>query len=99
MAKTKTKGRSPLHGEQAVIEGTGPEKNERVHDHAIRYAKERDKRIAANVKEKDAHASLLAVMKEEQLERYVYGDLSVFVDKSEKCKVSTEGKPADADEE
>lgn len=86
MAKTKERVRS----EQQYIEGTAPEKNERVHRAARRYIKERDIRILANAAEKEAHDHLLAVMTELGLDSYEYGDIKVFVDAKKKCKVTTE---------
>lgn len=88
------KVRSLANGEQTLIPEMAPKRIDRIHRAAKRYAVERDARIAANVKEKDAHAFLLNAMKEEGLSSYEYGDLSVFVDSTEKVKVktATEGK-------
>lgn len=88
------KGRSLANGEQTLIPEMAPKRIDRIHRAAKRYAVERDARIAANTKEKDAHAFLLNAMKEEGLNSYEYGDLQVFVDSTEKVKVkaATEGK-------
>ena len=73
--------------EQQHLPGQEPVKNDRVHRAAKRYAKLRDERMAANEEEKAAHNTLLGIMKEEGLEVYEYGDLTVAIDAQEKCKV------------
>jgi hypothetical protein len=77
--------------EQEYLPGTEPLKNNRVHPAAKRYAKERDDRIAANKAEKEAHDNLLAIMLEEGLETYEYGDISVSIDAKRKCVVRVGG--------
>ena len=92
---TKTRKRS-RNSEQEYLPGTAPEKNDRVHRAARRYVKLRDARMAANEEEKAAHTSLLETMIEERLESYEYGDLSVHIDSTRKCKVKLEAKsPSD----
>lgn len=88
MAKAKKMSRAS--DGQTFLPGTEPEKNAKVHNAALRYIRERDKRIAANQEESDAHNTLLNLMIEQGLESYVYGDLKVFVDSKKKCKVSRE---------
>lgn len=82
MAKVKRK-----RSEQQFMPGTEPVKNPRVHKAAVRYVEERDARIAANKEEKAAHDTLLAIMREEGLESYEYGNLKIWVDGSYKVKV------------
>lgn len=86
MAKSKP------NAEQGYIEGMEPEKNNRVHAAALRYAKLRDVRMAANKEEKEAHDTLLGTMMEEGLENYEYKNVSVAIDVGRKCKVSTDPK-------
>lgn len=95
----KKNGRSLANGEQTIIPEMTPKRIDRIHRAAKRYAVERDARIAANTKEKDAHAFLLNAMKEEGLASYEYGDLQVFVDTAEKVKVKTAGEAAAKGEE
>lgn len=83
----KSKGRSLANGEQQLIPEIAPTKIPRIHTAAKRYAQRRDERQAANREEKAAHEFLLEAMIAEGLDSYVYGDCSVFVDKSTKCKV------------
>ena len=88
--------RSRTGAEQEYLPGTAPEKNDRVHRAARRYAKLRDARMDANEQEKSAHTTLLETMIEEQLESYEYGDVSVHIDSTRKCKVAIQAKsPSD----
>lgn len=91
--------RTETEPEQQFIPGTEPKKNPRVHTAAKRYAARRDERMAKNEEEKDAHTSLLAVMKEEGLESYEYGDIEVHIDASEKCKVKIGSRNGDGKHE
>lgn len=96
MAKARIKRK---RSEQTHFEGTGPVKNERVHRAAKRYVEERDARIAANKEEKAAHDSLLAIMREEGLESYEYGNLSLHIDGTFKVKAKlSKADGEDADE-
>lgn len=100
-AKTKTKNGADRSDTQ-YMPGVGPEKNQRVHDAAKRYMRLRDKRIAANVEEKEAHDTLLGVMTEEKLEYYKYQDIEVAIDAKKKCKVAKpdpEGGSGDSDDD
>ena len=88
--------RSRTAAEQEYLPGTAPEKNDRVHRAARRYAKLRDARMDANEQEKSAHTTLLETMIEEHLESYEYGDVSVHIDSTRKCKVAIQAKsPSD----
>jgi hypothetical protein len=81
MAKTRTADDQPsLNGMEDV-------KNPRVHRAALRYVRERDKRMTMTQEEKAAHNSLLDIMKQEGLTSYKYGDLEVNIDSTEKVKV------------
>lgn len=94
MAKTR------VHPDQQEIPGAEQqaERIPAVHNAARRYMRERDARIAANAKEKDAHEHLLAKMTEHNLTQYVYGGIEVYVDSSRKCKVSGPEKDGDSEE-
>ena len=88
MAKARTSG------EQEFIPGTEPEKNERIHKAAKRYAKLQDARRAAGEEEKDSHDTLLATMLDEKVEHYTYGDVCAVIDNKRKCKVSNPSEPS-----
>lgn len=95
---TKTKAKKPRRQRKTgpvdeFLPGMAPEKNQKVHPLALRYAARRDERIEANVAEKDAHDTLLLAMIEEGLSVYKYGNLRVFVDDHKKCKVLTDAAP------
>lgn len=92
MAKART------NGEQEFIPGTEPEKNDRIHKAAKRYAKLRDARQAAGKEEKDSHDTLLATMTEENVSHYTYGDIDVAIDNRRKCKVTNPSEPTPDDE-
>lgn len=80
--------------EEEYLPGMEPKKNPKIHPKAMRYAKLRDERIAANEAEKEAHDTLLFVMLEEGVTHYKYGTLEVSIDEKKKCKVNTDaGKP------
>lgn len=101
MAKTKTprKARSPAKGEQTLIPELAPQRIDKIHRAAKRYAEARDARVVMNKDEKESHEHLLGVMRELGLKSYEYGDLKVFVDEAVKCKVKIGGKEeADGDE-
>ena len=77
-----------------------PKINKAVHAAAMRYARRRDERIAANKEEKDAHNSLLNTMKEEGLTSYSYQDVEIHIDSQEKCKVKIQSMaPVEGDAE
>lgn len=98
MAKKKSAGGAD-RPDTAYIPGTEPEKNERVHAAAKRYMKLRDKRMAANVEEKESHDTLLGIMTEEGLEYYKYQDIEVAIDAKKKCKVAKPDPEANGDGE
>lgn len=77
--------------ETLPIPGMEPVRNEKVHRSAKRYAKLRDARMAANEGEKAAHNNLLTLMIAEGLTSYRYGDVEIFVDSTQKCKVKVGG--------
>lgn len=84
-------------GEQEFIPGLAPKKVPKVHAAALRYADERDKRMAANKEEKEAQQFLLDKMQEAGLEIYEYGDVKVYLDSTRKAKVKV-GNRADGEE-
>lgn len=87
--------------DQPQIPGTETPKNQKVHNAAVRYAKRRDERMAANEEEKAAHEALLTIMHTEGLTSYTYRGLEVHLDTSEKAKVKLAGEgtpPAEAEE-
>lgn len=90
----KAKGRSLANGEQTVIDELAPRKIPAIHSAAKRYAERRDERMAANKEEKEAHETLLEKMRENGLDNYEYGDLTVHVDKTTKCKVKVGTEPS-----
>lgn len=68
--------------DQGYIPSIAPEKNDKVHAAAKRYAKLRDARIAAGKEEKASHDTLLGTMVEQG------------IDATKKCKVSIGGEAA-----
>lgn len=80
--------------DQSYIPGTAPEKNDKVHAAAKRYAKLRDARIAANKEEKDSHDTLLGTMVEQGIDVYDFKDVHVAIDATKKCKVQIGGESA-----
>lgn len=94
----KKKGRSLANGEQTIIPDLAPKRIDKIHKAAKRYAVARDKRMACNADEKEAHSFLLDTMTELGLDHYEYGDVSVFVDRQTKCKVKI-GTPGENGDE
>ncbi len=97
MAKKKVSAAAATEEGQLHIPGMEPVKNARVHPKAVRYAKVRDARIAANAEEAAAHDSLRETMLAEGLEHYEYKGLRVDIDRKSKCKVSTESAKGDGE--
>jgi Na+/phosphate symporter len=97
--KPARKARSPAKGEQTLIPELAPQRVDKIHRAAKRYAEARDSRVALNKDEKEAHEHLLGVMRELGLKSYEYGDLKVFVDEQTKCKVKIGGTEAADDED
>ena len=62
-------------------------KNERVHKAALVYEDVRNARCLQSIEEKDAHADLLGIMKQEGVTSYAFGDLLVTISGKEKVKV------------
>lgn len=94
MAKTRTQDDQPSLPQMQDV------KNEKVHRAALRYARARDERMEYTEVEKAAHNALLGVMKEAGLTCYRYGDLTVDIDATEKCKVKrTSGEGTARNEE
>lgn len=78
--------------DQPEIPGTETPKNQKVHNAAVRYAKRRDERMAANEEEKAAQDTLVRIMHEEGLTSYCYKGLEVHVDTTKKAKVKLAGE-------
>lgn len=79
-----------VRGDQPSLPDADDVKNPKVHRAALRYIRERDERMEKTEQEKEAHNALLDVMIQEGLESYKYGDLSVSIDLTRKCKVKRE---------
>lgn len=92
MAKAKTKpGEEP---EQGFLPDMAPVRNDRIHRAARRYRSLMLARKAALAEEVEAQDNLLRIMKEEGVEHYEYGNLSVHLDSKEKVTVKeTSHKP------
>lgn len=81
-----------------LSEDLAPKKIPRIHNAARKYAELRDARMAAGKLETEQHTKLLDAMREEQVTKYVYGDMTVEVNSKEKCKVSFASENGDGEE-
>ena len=84
--------------DQPSLPGAEDAKNTRIHNAALRYRKEMLARKMAGEKEKDAHTNLVRIMHEEGMDTYRNGNIAVYLDKTEKAKV-TETTKGGGDEE
>lgn len=90
----KRKGRSIANGEQTLIPELAPKKIPAIHTAAKRYASVRDERAALSKDEKAARDHLQAVMNENGLSNYEYGDLQVCIDTT--CKAVVKSKSSES---
>lgn len=83
---------------QEHLDGMEPmPKNNKVHNLAVKYADARDEHAIAKRKRDGVHDSLVAMMIQEGLETYIFGDITVKL--KDKKTVGVKIKIADGDEE
>lgn len=78
--------------EQTELPGAESVQNDAVHKQALVYARHRDERMKASIKEKENKELLIGTMKEEGLVSYCHGGVDVTLTEKDEIKVLIGGQ-------